>query len=119
MKIYGYSRCSTVKKAKKWLDDNGFTYDDIDMVEVPPTKEELESIYKSSGYDIKKFFNTSGMKYREMGLKDVVKTESVDKLLALLSTDGMLIKRPMLVDGDKVLLGFKEDQWKEVLLKSK
>ncbi|MDR1774667.1 MAG: arsenate reductase family protein [Clostridioides sp.] len=117
LKVYGYSRCSTVKKAKKWLDDNDISYEDIDMVQVPPTKEELEEIYNKSGLEIKRFFNTSGMKYRELGLKDVVKTKPVDELLSILSSDGMLIKRPMVVGNDFVLLGFKEEEWKKTFKK--
>ncbi|MGX4361829.1 arsenate reductase family protein [Clostridioides difficile] len=117
IKLYGYTKCSTVKKAKNWLKENNLEFEDIDMVQNPPSKEELISIYKTSGYDIKKFFNTSGMKYRELGLKDIVKTESDDKLLEILVSDGMLIKRPLLLDGKNVLLGFKEDVWKSTLLK--
>ena len=117
IKLYGYTKCSTVKKAKNWLKENNLEFEDIDMVQNPPSKEELKSIYKTSGYDIKKFFNTSGMKYRELGLKDIVKTESDDKLLEILVSDGMLIKRPLLLDGKNVLLGFKEDVWKSTLLK--
>ncbi|HBY3357117.1 TPA: arsenate reductase family protein [Clostridioides difficile] len=117
IKLYGYTKCSTVKKAKNWLKENNLEFEDIDMVQNPPSKEELKSIYKTSGYDIKKFFNTNGMKYRELGLKDIVKTESDDKLLEILVSDGMLIKRPLLLDGKNVLLGFKEDVWKSTLLK--
>ncbi|WP_304340618.1 arsenate reductase family protein [Metaclostridioides mangenotii] len=116
IKLYGYSKCSTVRKAKNWLDENNIAYEDIDMVRVPPSREEMENIYITSALEIKKFFNTSGMKYRELGLKDVVKTEQADKLLDILVSDGMLIKRPMLFDGKKVLLGFKEEAWKEALL---
>ncbi|GAA0236139.1 arsenate reductase family protein [Metaclostridioides mangenotii] len=116
IKLYGYSKCSTVRKAKNWLDENNIAYEDIDMVKIPPSREEMENIYKTSGLEIKKFFNTSGMKYRELGLKDVIKTEPADKLLDILVSDGMLIKRPMLFDGEKVLLGFKEGAWKEALL---
>ena len=86
------------------------------MVENPPTKEELMEMYKVSGYDIKKFFNTSGVKYRELGLKDVVKNESDEKLLEILSSDGMLIKRPIAYDGKNVVVGFKVDEWNEKLL---
>ncbi|MDX5616383.1 arsenate reductase family protein [Clostridioides difficile] len=117
IKLYGYTKCSTVKKAKNWLKENNLEFEDIDMIQNPPSKEELKSIYKTSGYDIKKFFNTSGMIYRELGLKDIVKTESDDKLLEILVSDGMLIKRPLLLDGKNVLLGFKEDVWKSTLLK--
>lgn len=74
-------------------------------------------MYKVSGYELKKFFNTSGVKYRELGLKEVVKTESDDKLLEILASDGMLIKRPIVYDGKNVLIGFKEDIWKDTLLK--
>lgn len=116
IKFYGYSKCSTVKKAKAWLKENNIEFEDIEMVKNPPSKEELEDMYKISGYELKKFFNTSGIKYRELGLKDVVKTESEDKLLEILSSDGMLIKRPIVFDGEKVLIGFKEDEWKSKLL---
>jgi arsenate reductase len=86
------------------------------MVKIPPTKEELSEMYKISGYDIKKFFNTSGVRYRELGLKDIVKSESDDKLLGILSSDGMLIKRPIAFDGKNVVIGFKPDEWAEKLL---
>ena len=117
IKFYGYSKCSTVKKAKKWLQDNNIEFEEIDLVENTPSKEELEEFYKKSGMEIKKFFNTSGMKYREMGLKDIVKNETDDKLLEILASDGMLIKRPLLVGDDIVITGFKETQYEEKLLK--
>lgn len=82
----------------------------------PPTREELKNMYKVSGYELKKFFNTSGVKYRELGLKDIIKTESEDKLLDVLSSDGMLIKRPIAFDGKNVVIGFKENEWAEKLL---
>lgn len=88
----------------------------MDVVKEPPTKEELEEMYKRSGLEIKKFFNTSGKKYRELNLKDVVKVESDDKLLDILASDGMLIKRPILDTGKDVLVGFKEAEWTKVLL---
>ena len=116
IKFYGYAKCSTVKKAKKWLNENNIPFEEIEITENPPSKEELEKVYKQSGLEIKKFFNTSGVKYRELGLKDVVKTESDDKLLEILSSDGMLIKRPIVYDGKNVLIGFKVDEWKEKLL---
>lgn len=116
IKFYGYAKCSTVKKAKKWLNENNIPFEEIEITENPPTKEELEKVYKQSGLEIKKFFNTSGVKYRELGLKDVVKTESDDKLLEILSSDGMLIKRPLVYDDKNVLLGFKEEEWKNKLL---
>lgn len=116
IKFYGYAKCSTVKKAKKWLNENNIPFEEIEITENPPSKEELEKVYKQSGLEIKKFFNTSGIKYRELGLKDVVKTESDDKLLEILSSDGMLIKRPLVYDDKNVLLGFKEEEWKNKLL---
>ena len=88
----------------------------MDVVKEPPTKEELEDMYKRSGLEIKKFFNTSGKKYRELNLKDVVKVESDDKLLDILASDGMLIKRPIFDAGEAVLIGFKEADWTKVLL---
>ena len=116
IKFYGYAKCSTVKKKKKWLNENNIPFEEIEITENPPSKEELEKVYKQSGLEIKKFFNTSGVKYRELGLKDVVKTESDDKLLEILSSDGMLIKRPLVYDDKNVLLGFKEEEWKNKLL---
>lgn len=88
----------------------------MEIVKNPPSKEELETMYKAGTYELKKFFNTSGVKYRELGLKDVVKTESDEKLLEILASDGMLIKRPIAFDGKNVLIGFKEEEWKEKLL---
>ena len=116
MKFYGYKKCSTVKKAKKWLQENNIGFEEIDLVDKPPTKEEIKKIYEVSGQDLKKFFNTSGVKYRELGLKDIVKTASEEELLDLLASDGKLIKRPLLVDNEKVLIGFKENEYKENLL---
>ena len=96
--------------------ENNLEFENIEIVKNPPTKEELMEMYKVSGYDIKKFFNTSGVKYRELGLKDVVKNESDEKLLEILSSDGMLIKRPIVYDGKNVVVGFKVDEWTEKLL---
>ncbi len=86
------------------------------MVKTPPKKEEIKNIYNISNLELKKFFNTSGVKYRELGLKDIVKIESEDKLLEILVSDGMLIKRPLLFDGKNVILGFKEEEYKNKLL---
>ena len=116
LKFYGYSRWSTVRKAKAWLNENNIDFEEIEIVKNPPSKEELETMYNAGTYELKKFFNTSGVKYRELGLKDVVKTESDDKLLEILASDGMLIKRPIAFDGKNVLIGFKEEEWKEKLL---
>lgn len=116
IKLYGYNKWSSVRKAKSWLKDNNLDFEDIEIVKNPPTKEELENMYKVSGLELKKFFNTSGVRYKELGLKDVVKSESDEKLLELLASDGMLIKRPIAFDGKNVVIGFKEEQWKEKLL---
>ena len=111
--FYWYPKCGTCRKAKKWLDDHGVNYEAVHIVENPPSRAELEDLYNKSGLEIKKFFNTSGMKYRELGLKDKVKTASDEELLDLLSTDGMLIKRPLLTDGEKVTVGFKEEDYEK------
>ena len=101
-----YPKCSTCQKAKKWLDDNNIEYTLRDIVLETPTEEELSIWIKESGLDIKKFFNTSGMKYRELGLKDKLDNMSFDEKIKLLSSDGMLIKRPLIV-GEKIIPGFK------------
>ena len=101
-----HAKCSTCQKAKKWLDENGIEYTLRDIVLETPTEEELIIWIKESGLDIKKFFNTSGMKYRELGLKDKLDNMSFEEKVKLLSSDGMLIKRPLIV-GDKIISGFK------------
>ena len=101
-----YPKCSTCQKAKKWLDENGIEYTLRDIVLETPTEEELTKWIKDSGLDIKKFFNTSGMKYRELGLKDKLDSMSFDEKVKLLSSDGMFIKRPLLI-GKKIIPGFK------------
>ncbi len=106
MTFIWYSKCSTCQKARKWLDENGIEYILRDIVLETPTEEELNKWIKESGLDIKKFFNTSGMKYRELGLKDKLDSMSFDEKVKLLSSDGMLIKRPLII-GDKIILGFK------------
>ena len=101
-----HAKCSTCQKAKKWLDDNNIEYTLRDIVLETPTEEELTKWIKESGLDIKKFFNTSGMKYRELGLKDKLDNMSFDEKIKLLSSDGKLIKRPLIV-GEKIIPGFK------------
>lgn len=108
-----YPKCTTCKKAQKWLDDNGIAYEGIHIVEQTPSKEQLKAYYEASGLPLKKFFNTSGMKYRELQLKDKLPTMSEDEQLALLASDGMLIKRPLVTDGKKLTLGFKESDFLE------
>lgn len=114
--FYWYPKCGTCRKARKWLDDHFLSYKEIHIVENPPSKEQLEELYKKSGLELKKFFNTSGLKYRELGLKDKVKTASEDELLTLLSSDGMLIKRPIVTDGEKVTVGFQEEEFAKTWL---
>jgi arsenate reductase (glutaredoxin) len=111
--FYWYPKCSTCRKAKKWLDENHVSYEEVHIVDNPPSRELLEDLYKKSGLELKKFFNTSGQKYRDLGLKDKLKESSEDELLDLLASDGMLIKRPLTTDGNKVTLGFKEEMFKE------
>ncbi|MGN1112779.1 MAG: Spx/MgsR family RNA polymerase-binding regulatory protein [Acutalibacteraceae bacterium] len=110
-----YPKCTTCKKAKKWLDDNGLEYSDRNIKEDNPTYDELKSWYDRSGLPLKRFFNTSGLLYKSMGLKDKLATMSEEEQLELLATDGMLVKRPVVVFGDTVLTGFKEKEWEEKL----
>ena len=111
-----YPRCSTCKKAQKWLDEKNIPYIFRDIKEDKPSLEELSSWHEMSGLDIKRFFNTSGMLYKSMGLKDKLPGMSVDEKLELLSGDGLLVKRPILVGDDFVLVGFKENEWAEKLI---
>ena len=112
-----YPPCSTCKKAKKWLDEHGINYTDRHIKEENPSYEELKLWLEISGLPVKKFFNTSGLQYRALELKDKLPDMSVEKQLQLLATDGMLVKRPILInDNKKVLLGFKETEWTETLL---
>ena len=110
-----YPRCSTCQKAKKWLDENNLKYTERHIVEDNPTYEDLKDWYSRSGLPLKKFFNTSGLLYKDMKLKDKLPGMSEDEQLKLLATNGMLVKRPVLVNGDNVLLGFKEAEWAEKL----
>jgi arsenate reductase len=112
--FYWYPKCSTCRKAKKWLEDHAISVEEVHIVDQAPSREVLSELYKKSGLELKKFFNTSGMKYRELGLKDKVATASEDELLDLLASDGMLVKRPIVTDGSKVTLGFNEKQFEEV-----
>ncbi|MBQ6088387.1 MAG: arsenate reductase family protein [Firmicutes bacterium] len=111
MKVLCYPKCGTCKKALKWLDDNGIKYEYRHIVEENPTKDELKNWYEKSGLPLKKFFNTSGLKYKELNLKDRIPQMTEEEIFDLLSTDGMLVKRPILISGDKVLVGFKEEEW--------
>lgn len=109
-----YPKCSTCRKAKTWLEDHNISYELRDIKEENPTAQELSDWQKRSGLPMKKFFNTSGMLYREMGLKDKLKTMTDQEMLDLLATDGMLVKRPILVTDDAVLVGFKEAEYQTV-----
>ncbi len=112
-----YPKCSTCKKAKKWLDDHGVEYTDRHIVEQNPTAEELAAWQELSGLPLRRFFNTSGMKYRELGVKEKLDAGMTDaEAFALLATDGMLVKRPLVVTDTTVLTGFKEPAWEEALL---
>ena len=106
-----YPKCSTCQKAKKWLTEKGIEFEDRHMIEENPTKEELETWYRASGLPLKRFFNTSGMKYKELNLKEKLPDMSDEEQLALLATDGMLVKRPILVGESFVVTGFKEKEW--------
>lgn len=110
-----YPPCTTCKKAKKWLDDNGFAYEDRHIKENNPSYEELKIWYERSGMPLKKFFNTSGIQYRALELKDRLPAMTEEEQLRLLATDGMLVKRPVLVTEDGILTGFKEADWEKLL----
>jgi arsenate reductase len=111
-----YPKCSTCQKAKKWLDSHDIIYTDRHIVENNPTYDELKQWYESSGLPLKRFFNTSGLIYKEMQLKDKLPTMSEEEQLRLLATNGMLVKRPLIIKEDVVLTGFKEAEWTEQLL---
>ncbi len=115
MLLIEYPKCSTCQKAKKWLDDNGFKYEYRHIKEENPTYDELKEWYEQSGLPLKKFFNTSGLLYKSMGLKDKLSQMSDDEQLKLLATDGMLVKRPIIISDKAVLTGFREKEWTEKL----
>lgn len=115
MKFICYPKCTTCQKAKKWLDDKGVSYELRDIKENNPSETELREWYKNSGLPLKKFFNTSGLLYKSMELKNRLPDMTDDEQIKLLATDGMLVKRPILVDGKKVLVGFKENDYEELL----
>ncbi len=113
LKFICYPKCTTCQKAKKWLDDNKIEYELRDIKQENPTLEELTEWYNKSRLPLKKFFNTSGLLYKSMDLKNKLPDMTEDEMLQLLSTDGMLVKRPILVGNDFVLVGFKEVEWNE------
>ena len=115
LKVYCYSKCSTCKKALKWLEEHNIEFTTIDIKSDHPDEETLRGYYKLSGLSLKRFFNTSGIPYRELGLAKKLPEMSEDEQLALLATDGMLVKRPLVVGDDFVLTGFREEEWADRL----
>ena len=112
MKFICYPKCTTCQRAKAWLDENGAEYELRDIKLDNPTLDELKAWHKQSGLPLKKLFNTSGLLYKSLDLKNKLPTMSDDEMLTLLASDGMLVKRPLVIGGDFVLVGFKEDEWK-------
>ena len=110
-----YPKCTTCKRAKAWLDEHDIKYEERNIAEQNPTYDELKEWYNISGLPLKRFFNTSGVLYKSMQLKDKLPNMSEDEQLRLLATDGMLVKRPIIVDGDTVLVGFRENEWQTLL----
>ena len=119
MQLICYPQCSTCRKAKKWLETKGLAFEERHIRDNKPTIEELRAWHKQSGLPLKKFFNTSGQLYKQLALKDRLPAMSEDEQLALLASDGMLVKRPLLIGGDFVLVGFRETEWKAVLGRQK
>ena len=115
IKVYCYSRCITCKKALKWFNDNGVKYQLIDIKEDHPDEKTLRQFHKKSGLSLRKFFNTSGQLYREMELSKKLSDMSEDEMFKLLASDGMLVKRPLLVTENAVLAGFREVDWRAAL----
>ena len=111
-----YPKCTTCKKAKAWLDEAGIEYTDRNIKDENPTIDELREWYAKSGLPLKRFFNTSGMLYKQMSLKDKLPKMSEEEQLELLSTDGMLVKRPIIINDDTILVGFRQDEWEQKLL---
>ncbi len=116
MQFICYPKCTTCKKAQKWLDEKGVQYELRHIKDENPTEEEIRSWHAMSGLPLKRFFNTSGMLYKEMNLKDRLPEMSEDEQYKLLASDGMLVKRPIIIKGDFVTTGFKEKEWEEKLL---
>ena len=114
IKFICYPKCTTCQRAKKWLDDNNQKYELRDIRLNNPTLQELNELYKKSGLPLKRFFNTSGLLYKSLDLKNKLPEMSEDEMLKLLATDGMLVKRPLLIGNDIVLVGFKQTEWKDI-----
>ena len=116
IRVYCYERCTTCRKALKWLEEKGVEHEVIDIKEKHPSMTKLKGYYKMSGQPLKKFFNTSGMQYRELGLAKKLPDMDEKEQLKLLGSDGMLVKRPLVVGDGFILLGFKEKEWEDALL---
>ena len=114
--LYWHPQCQTCRKVKKWLDEHQVSYNEMHIVKNPPTREELQDMYQKSGLELKKFISTSTKKYRELGMKEKIKTATEDEILDFLASDGMLIKKPILTNGTKVIIGFKEDELEKIRL---
>ena len=114
MVFVNYPKCGTCRKARKFLEEKGIAFEDRNIKEQNPTADELKEWIAKSGLPVKKFFNTSGMLYRQMELKDKLPDMSEQEMIELLATDGMLVKRPILVTEDQVLVGFKQAEWEEI-----
>lgn len=114
--LYSYPKCSTCQNAIKWLESYNIAYEVKDIKENPPTKEEIKSWKEKTDLPLEKFFNTSGLVYREMNLKEIIKVMTQEEIYDCLASDGMLVKRPVLVMDHRVLFGFKEDEWKKELM---
>ncbi|HCE13092.1 arsenate reductase family protein [Enterococcus sp.] len=119
VELYCYPKCGTCKKAQAWLEENDVAFEHIDIVQDTPNETQIKTWIETSGLPLRRFFNTSGMKYRELGLKDKVPQMTIAEAAAILATDGMLIKRPLIVAGERFLInGFKENEYEGVLLES-
>ena len=116
MNLICYPKCTTCAKAKKWLDENNVEYTERDIKLENPTADELRAWYQKSGLPLKKFFNTSGLLYKSMDLKNKLPNMNEEEMLDLLATDGMLVKRPLLIGEDTVLVGFKEAAWRQICI---
>lgn len=114
MLLIWYPKCTTCQKAKKWLDDNGMKFETRHIKEENPSYDELKEWYEKSGLPLKKFFNTSGLLYKSMQLKDKLPTMTAEEQLQLLASDGMLVKRPIIIKGDIILMGFREKEWEKL-----
>lgn len=113
--VYGYTKCTTVKKSLKFLNEENYKFEHIDNVEHKLSRDEIKQLHETSGLDIKKFFNTSGIKYRELNLKEKLEKMNLDEKYDLLATDGMLVKRPILVTDKGVFPSFKAEKWLEIM----